>query len=232
VVFLVAENVVAAIAQRPRPFGVVIREGWGGWAMPSLQVTCLALGLVTVLYTLVPEGRWRNTGKWVATGLVALTAVGRIALGADAPTDVLVGVALGVTLPLVTFRLFAPSEVFPVTYRRGRGAHLDVGGARGQAIRRGLADQLGLVATDIQPFGLSGSAGSTPLRITVEGDPPRQLFGKLYARSHLRSDRWYKLGRELLYGRLEDEKPFNQHRAAAGPAGGLRAVADAAGRAA
>jgi tRNA A-37 threonylcarbamoyl transferase component Bud32 len=35
------------------------------------------------------------------------------------------------------------------------------------------------------------------------------LFGKLYARSHLRSDRWYKLGRELLYGRLEDEKAFN-----------------------
>ncbi|HEX2288897.1 MAG TPA: RIO1 family regulatory kinase/ATPase, partial [Pseudonocardiaceae bacterium] len=41
------------------------------------------------------------------------------------------------------------------------------------------------------------------------GDPPSVLFGKLYARSHLRSDRWYKLGRELLYGRLEDEKAFN-----------------------
>jgi tRNA A-37 threonylcarbamoyl transferase component Bud32 len=38
------------------------------------------------------------------------------------------------------------------------------------------------------------------------------LFGKLYARSHLRSDRWYKLGRELLYGRLEDEKPFHTVR--------------------
>ncbi|HET7517085.1 MAG TPA: hypothetical protein VFN05_05190, partial [Actinomycetes bacterium] len=68
------------------------------------------------------------------------------------------------------------------------------------------------VATEVKPFGLSGSAGSTPLRITVEGDPPSQLFGKLYARSHLRSDRWYKLGRELLYGRLEDEKPFNTVR--------------------
>src|SRR5262249_33725330 len=40
----------------------------------------------------------------------------------------------------------------------------------------------------------------------------RQLFGKLYARSHLRADRWYKLGRELLYGQLEDEKPFNSVR--------------------
>jgi tRNA A-37 threonylcarbamoyl transferase component Bud32 len=71
---------------------------------------------------------------------------------------------------------------------------------------------LGLVVEEIKPFGLAGSAGSTPLRITVEGDPPRQLFGKLYAQSHLRSDRWYKLGRELLYGRLEDEKPFNTVR--------------------
>jgi hypothetical protein len=117
-----------------------------------------------------------------------------------------------VTIPLLAFRWFTPNEVFPITYRRGRGAHLDVGGARGAAIRRGLEDQLGLVATEVEPFGLSGSAGSTPLRITVEGDPPQQLFGKLYARSHLRSDRWYKLGRELLYGRLEDEKPFNTVR--------------------
>ena len=30
--------------------------------------------------------------------------------------------------------------------------------------------------------------------------------------THLRSDRWYKLGRTLLYGRLEDEKPFNTVR--------------------
>jgi membrane-associated phospholipid phosphatase/tRNA A-37 threonylcarbamoyl transferase component Bud32 len=204
--------IVGLVTQRPRPFGVEIREGWGGWAMPSLQITFFALGLVTILYTLVPEGRWRNTGKWVVTALIALTAIGRISLGADAPTDVLVGVALGVTVPLLAYRWFTPNEVFPITYRRGSGAHLDVGGARGVAIRRGLEDQLGLVATEVKPFGLSGSAGSTPLRITVKGDPPQQLFGKLYARSHLRSDRWYKLGRELLYGRLEDEKPFNTVR--------------------
>jgi tRNA A-37 threonylcarbamoyl transferase component Bud32/membrane-associated phospholipid phosphatase len=204
--------VVGLVTRRPRPFGVEIREGWGGWAMPSVQVTLFALGLVTLLYTLVPEGRWRNTGKWVVTALIALNALGRMALGADAPTDVLVGVALGVTVPLLAYRWFTPNEVFPITYRRGRGAHLDVGGARGAAIRRGLEDQLGLVATEVKPFGLSGSAGSTPLRIIVEGDPPTQLFGKLYARSHLRSDRWYKLGRELLYGRLEDEKPFNTVR--------------------
>jgi tRNA A-37 threonylcarbamoyl transferase component Bud32 len=211
-VVLVAENVVAAIAQRPRPFGVVIEAGWGGWALPSLQITMFALVLVTILYTLVPEGRWRNTGKWVAAGLVALTALGRMTLGAEAPTDVLVAVALGVTLPLLAFRLFTPGEVFPVAYRRGRGAHLDVSGPRGQAIRRGLEDQLGLQVAEVTPFGLAGSAGSTPLRVTLKGDPPTQLFAKLYAKGHLRADRWYKLGRELLYGRLEDEKPFNTVR--------------------
>jgi hypothetical protein len=102
--------------------------------------------------------------------------------------------------------------VFPVTYRRGSTAHLDVGGSRGQAIRRALQDQLGLAAGGVEPFGLAGSAGSTPLRIKLTGDPGTDLFGKLYARSHLRSDRWYKLGRELLYGRLEDEKPFHTVR--------------------
>ena len=212
VLAVIGSGILGPIAQRPRPFGVEIREAWGAWAMPSMYITYFAFGLVTVLYTLVPEGRWRNTGKWVVVALVTLNAIGRMALGADAPTDVLVGVALGVTIPLLVYRWFTPNEVFPISYKRGRGAHLDVGGARGEAIRRGLQDQLGLVVTEVKPFGLSGSAGSTPLRITVEGDPPAQLFGKLYARSHLRSDRWYKLGRELLYGRLEDEKPFNTVR--------------------
>ncbi len=209
---LVVQAWLPPIAQRPRPFGVVIGASWGGWGMPSLQVTLFAALLVGILYSMVPEGRWRNTGKWVAAGLVTLTALGRVALGADAPTDVLVAAAIGVTLPLVAFRLFAPNEVFPVAYRRGRAAHLDVGGPRGAAIRQGLEDQLGLVVTEVKPFGLAGSAGSTPLRITVKGDPPSYLFGKLYAKSHLRADRWYKLGRELLYGRLEDEKPFNTVR--------------------
>jgi hypothetical protein len=79
-------------------------------------------------------------------------------------------------------------------------------------IRQALQDQLGLVVAEIGPFGLAGSAGSTPLRITCEGRPDSYLFGKLYASSHMRSDRWYKFGRELLYGRLEDEKPFNAVR--------------------
>jgi tRNA A-37 threonylcarbamoyl transferase component Bud32 len=209
---LIAERWLGPMAQRPRPFGVTIQAGWGGWALPSLQVMFLAAGLITILYTLVPEGRLRNTGKWVATVLLALTAAGRIALGADSATDVLVAATLGVTLPLLGFRLFTPSEAFPVAYRRGRSAHLDVGGARGDAIRRGLEDQLDLNVEQIKPFGLAGSAGSTPLRITVKGQPPTFLFGKLYAKGHLRADRWYKLGRELLYGRLEDEKPFNTVR--------------------
>ena len=203
---------VGPIAQRPRPFGVEIQAGWGSWALPSVQMAALAATVVVILYTLVPAGRWRQRGKLLGTGVVALAGLGRVALGAEAPTDVLVGAAIGVTIPLVLYRLFAPNEVYPIRYRRGRAAHLDVTGPRGEAIRRGLEDQLGIQVAEVKPFGLSGSAGSTPLRITVKGDPPTWLFGKLYARSHLRADRWYKLGRELLYGRLEDEKPFNTVR--------------------
>src|SRR5829696_5748584 len=203
---------LAPLVQRPRPFGVEFRTAWTTWALPSEQMGALVVVLVGILYGLVPEGRWRQIGKWVATGLVALIALARMYLGVEAPTDILVGVAIGVAIALLCFRLLAPSQVFPISYRRGRAAHLDVGGARGQAIRRALQDRLGLVVEEVEPFGLAGSAGSTPLRITVTGDPPTILFGKLYARSHLRADRWYKLGRELLYGRLEDEKPFNTVR--------------------
>src|SRR3954452_1977009 len=180
--------------------------------MPSLQMTLLTAGFVAILYSLAPAGRWRNRGKWTVTGVVALVGLSRVALGVDAPSDVLVGVVLGVTVPLLAFRWFAPNEVFPVTYRRGPPRHLDVGGARGEAIRRAMQDQLGVTVDKVEPFGLAGSAGSTPLRISVAGDPPRVLFGKLYAKSHLQADRWYKLGRELLYGQLEDERPFNTVR--------------------
>jgi membrane-associated phospholipid phosphatase/tRNA A-37 threonylcarbamoyl transferase component Bud32 len=203
---------LAPLVQRPRPFGLAFRGDWYAWALPSEQMAALVLVLVGILYGLVPEGRWRQTGKWVATGLVALVAVARLYLGVEAPTDVLVGIAIGVAITLLGFRIFAPSQVFPITYRRGRSAHLDVGGARGQAIRRALQDQLGLVVEEVEPFGLAGSAGSTPLRVKVKGDADTWLFAKLYAKNHLRADRWYKLGRELLYGRLEDEKPFNTVR--------------------
>jgi PAP2 superfamily len=140
---LLAAVILGQVAQRPRPFGVVIREGWGGWAMPSQQITFFAIGLVAILYTLVPEGRWRNIGKWEVTALIALNAVGRVGLGADAPTDVLVAVAMGVTIPLVAFRWFAPNEVFPISYRRGSSAHLDVGGARGRPSGAGCTTSSG-----------------------------------------------------------------------------------------
>jgi tRNA A-37 threonylcarbamoyl transferase component Bud32 len=165
-----------------------------------------------MLYCLVPQGRRRQQGKAVVAGIVALVALARLYLAVDTPITVLVAIVVGVMIPLVAFRWLCPDEVFPVTYRRGRSAHLDVGGRRGEAIRRALGDQLGVIVDDVQPFGLEGSAGSTPLRIKVKGDQDGWLFAKLYARSHLRADRSYKLGRALLYGRLEDEKPFNTVR--------------------
>jgi tRNA A-37 threonylcarbamoyl transferase component Bud32/membrane-associated phospholipid phosphatase len=202
-----------ATVPRPRPFGVDLRASWEGWAMPSLSVATLTATLVGILYTLVPVGRWRQLGKWVATALVTLFSLARVHLGVDAPTDALLGAVIGVAVSVAAYRLFVPSEIFPIVYRRGRSAHLDVSGRRGQAIRQALADQLGLTVLEVEPFGLSGSAGSTPLRITVKGQPEdTYLFGKLYARSHLRADRSYKLGRTLLYGRLEDEKPYNTVR--------------------
>jgi tRNA A-37 threonylcarbamoyl transferase component Bud32/membrane-associated phospholipid phosphatase len=196
----------------PRPFGVPLRAAWGGWSLPSIQMLALTGLSAIALYTLVPEGRLRNRLKWVVAVVVGLVALARLHLGVDSPSAIVVSVLIGVSYTVVGFRLFAPSEVFPVTYRRGRTAHLDVGGARGEAIRRATEDQLGLTVTEVVPVGLSGSAGSTPLRLRVEGLDPPYLFGKLYSRTHLRSDRWYKLGRELLYGRLEDEKPFNTVR--------------------
>lgn len=101
-------SLLAWVLHRPRPFGIVIIASWGGWAMPSRPVAYLAAALVGVLYTLVPQGRWRQAGKWIATGLVALAAIARMYVGVDGPADVLVGAVLGTTIPLLAFRLFTP----------------------------------------------------------------------------------------------------------------------------
>jgi tRNA A-37 threonylcarbamoyl transferase component Bud32 len=195
-----------------RPAGVAMLGPAGPSAYPLVPVAILSGRLVGMLYALVRQGRLRQLGKAVVAGIVALVGLARIYLAIDTPTGVLVASIIGVTIPLVAFRLLCPDEVFPVTYRRGRTAHLDVGGRRGEAIRRALQDQLGVIVEEVQPFGWEGSAGSTPLRIKVKGEQEAWLFAKLYARSHLRADRWYKFGRTLLYGRLEDEKPFNTVR--------------------
>jgi len=117
-----------------------------------------------------------------------------------------------VAIAVTAFRFFTPNEAFPVVYRRGRSAHVDVTGRRGEAIRQAVRDQLGLTVLEIKPVGLESSAGSTPLRLRVEGAPDEFLFAKLYTKGHLRADRWYKLGRTLLYGSLEDESPFKTVR--------------------
>ncbi|WP_138734200.1 phosphatase PAP2 family protein [Modestobacter excelsi] len=205
---------MAGTLQRPRPFEVEVIGPWAGFSMPSLPMTVLATFLLNAVYSLVPAGRYRTTGKWVVCVLLAVTALSRLYLGQDHPTDIAAGVILGVAVPLAAFRLLTPNDVYPVRYRRGRPAHLDVTGPRGEAIIRALEDQLGLLATAVEPFNLSGSGGSTPLRITVKAAGAGQscVFGKLYAATHVHSDRWYKLGRTLLYGRLEDEQPFHSVR--------------------
>jgi tRNA A-37 threonylcarbamoyl transferase component Bud32 len=167
---------------------------------------------VNVLYALVPQGPKRQAGKWVATGLVTVVAASRLYLAQEALTDVVTGAIIGVAVPLVFFRMLAPNDVFPVVYRRGPKAHVDVTGRRHEALVQALTDQLGVIPIEIKPFGTEGSGGSTPLRIKVKGDPDTYLFGKLYTATHLRSDRWYKLGRTLLYGRLEDEASFSTVR--------------------
>lgn len=205
---------VAGWLGRMRPAGIEIAGEWTGFSHPSIPVAVLGFTAVGALYGLVPAGRWRNRAAWAAGVLVSGLAFVRLCVGVDHPSDVAAALVTGVALPAAAFRLLAPDEAFPITYRRGRRAHLDVTGRRGDAIRTAVHTQLGRRVVEVTPFALKGSAGSTPLRLVVEGSDgdPHQLFAKLYALSHLRSDRWYKLARAVLYGRLEDEKPFNTVR--------------------
>ena len=199
---------------RMRPAGIPILGPWQGYSLPSRPVAMLALAVVGALYTLVPAGRWRNRAKWAAAAVLVIVCLARLYLAVDHPSDQVTALILGWPLAVVLFWLSVPNDAFPVTYRGGRKAHLDIGGQRGAAIVSALDRQLGLTVTGVEPFGLEASAGSTSLRLLVCGRDggPATLFGKLYALNHLRSDRWYKLARTVIYGRLEDEKPFSTVR--------------------
>jgi len=203
-------TVVGRVIGRPRPLGVDILGEWEAYAQPSRPMTLLTAALMAAGLTLVVGGKPRR--RWlVAMSLVVLwVGFAQVYLAVEHPTDGFAGATVAVAIVLLLFRTGAPEKVFPIAYGGGKTAHLDVTGARGLAIRKALQRQLGVEITDIQPVGLEGSAGSTPLRIQQSEGP--ELFAKLYARSHLRSDRSYKLSRTLMYGRLEDEQHFTSVR--------------------
>jgi tRNA A-37 threonylcarbamoyl transferase component Bud32 len=148
----------------------------------------------------------------VLSWLALATIAGAAALGRFRRAAVPAGGGLGVLIAMTGFSLLVPDDVFPLTGPRTRSAHLNLD-VRRPAIARALAAQLGLRPRELEPFGLAGSGGSSPMRLVVDGHPePVTLFAKLYAQQHVRADRWYKLGRAMLYGRLEDERPFRTVR--------------------
>lgn len=199
---------------RPRPL-VPILVGWEGPSHPSIPIGRLAITVGVMAYALLPSSTWRR-GVLVTSGVVmAAIATARIYLGVDHPSDAWVALLFAPAVAVVVFRLFAPEASFPVSWKRGVTAHLDVTGRRAEAIRRAVWDQLGVDVVAIEPFGQEGSGGSTPLRLELAPDDSHgedYLFAKLYSQTHLRSDRWYKVGRTILYGSLEDELRFTSVR--------------------
>ena len=201
-------------AVRPRPYGIEILSRWEGYSHPLRSEAMLAAVCVAAVLLLTPLGRARRRAAYAAAALLAYTGLAAVYLGSAHPSDVFMAIVIAATVTVLVVRRVAPPTVFPVIYRRGSTAHLDITGNRGLAIRRGVEDQLGYRVLDVEPVGLAGSAGSTPLKLevlTTDGTS-RTLFAKLYETTHLRSDRWYKVGRTLMYGQLEDERKFGSVR--------------------
>jgi tRNA A-37 threonylcarbamoyl transferase component Bud32 len=194
--------------QRTPPQGIEPLTDRVTFWFPSRPVAALAVTLAGMAFVLVPAGRPRRWALSSAAVLSLAYAGARVILLADYAVDALYAVLLGFLAAVAAFAMFVPDDVFPIRYSRGgKSAHLDLGGERGTAIVSAMADQLGYTVTEAKGFGLDGSGGSSPMRMQVE-ELDGHLFAKLYSTSHLRADRWYRIGRTLLYGQLEDEVPF------------------------
>ena len=140
---------------RPRPYGVPIIASWGGYAGVSPPVAVIMIFLMGAVYCLAVPGRTRAYTKAAVAAVVAVFGLARLYLAVDHPGDVLLGVVFAVAIAVTAFRYFTPNEVFPVAYRRGPTAHVDVTGRRGKAIRQAVHDQLGLTVVEIKPVGLA-----------------------------------------------------------------------------
>ncbi len=212
-VMLITEPAMTGLANRlsrPLPDGIEVLTDWSGFSFPSVPLTVLTVTLLSMAYALAVPGVIRSRILLGISGVLTLVGISRIYLGADRPTEMAVAGIIGATITMLAFRLVTPDSVYPVIYARGKTAHLDLSELRLSAIFTGLRDQLGFEAVSAELFGAEGSAGSTPLRIGLEDGS--HIFAKLYAQNHLRSDRWYKLGRTLLYGALEDESSYRTVR--------------------
>jgi membrane-associated phospholipid phosphatase len=181
------------------------------YTFPSRPVSALAITLFAACFVLAPAGRVRSVSFWVGAFVVALVILSGLYLATGYPFAMVYSAVLAPAVAAVAFRWWTPDDGFPVRYRRGgTAAHLDLSGERGRAVIRAMADQLGLVVTKVEPFGLEGSGGSSPLRMTLEDGT--RVFGKIYSTGHVRADRWYRIGRTILYGNLEDETPIGSVR--------------------
>ena len=192
---------------RPRPMGVEIIGDWRGYSLPSIAVVTFSITAISAVYCFAPAGPARRRAAWAAGVAIGALCLSRMYLGASHPLDVATAVLIAVSFGIPAFRFFAPDEAEPIGYRGGKAAHVDLGGARGEAIRRALQHQLGFTVEEVEPFGEAGSGASTPMRIQV-AELDEHLFAKLYTMRHVRSDRSYKIVRTIMYGRLEDEVPF------------------------
>lgn len=219
VVYLGAVSVVAAVAQvlaGDAELARAVRVGVTGSddvvILPAWQVIVLATVATATLFALAPRGRARRLGWLLVLTAIAIMAAVRVALDLASASASIASAALGCSAAALAFLRLAPEDEFPVVYRRDVKAHLRLDAVRKERIIRAVHDQLGIELSDLQPYRLDGSAGSTPCRLDVAGGRGPTLFGKLYAATHLRSDRWYKILRVLRYGRLEDEAPFSSVR--------------------
>lgn len=209
-VLVASQLTTLAVGDVDRPADAVeVVEAPAAFAQPSRPIVELSLAVTGVLYVMVPRGRARNRGK-VATALVIGPFVlSGLFLGLLRPSDALAGIVLGVAVPILAFRYLVPNGIFPITY--GKQGRRTLTAEQVDGIRNAAARQFGWEVTEVRALRPPGSSGSTPLILQLEegvGGAPPAVFAKLYSLTHLRADRWYKVGRAIRYGRLEDESPF------------------------
>ena len=195
--------------QRPAP-GVSVLADSGNYTFPSWYVTAFAITVFAMPFVLAPAGRTRKramTAAWIAVILVCLA---RLYLGIDYPTNVAYAAVLCWVLSEALYRWFVPDESFPVSYAKGgKAAHLDLSGARGEAVKIAMGSNSG----SRSPRSRRSARGLRRLDAAAHDVDRRHALVRQDLRHAARARRpLVSVGRTIMYGQLEDETRFTSVR--------------------
>ena len=154
VLALIGGDSSTTVYARPRPYDVTTIGRWAGFSLPGAPVAVVTFLVLGITYTLVVAGPARTIAKVVGRGRRRRSSPSPSCTSASTTRSTSSSASRSPWRSRSTRSASSrPTRRSRSPTGRGKTAHLDVGGRRGEAIREAVEDQLGLTVLEVKPVG-------------------------------------------------------------------------------